>query len=87
MSLNIPASARCLVPGCANVPTHLLSMRMRRKDTGADWAPNTRAYFCTPHANNGAHLTVLYEPNRTGEVAIAVSASKRTVTRTTKIKK
>lgn len=87
MSLKIPDDAVCIVPGCRREPTHLLSMRMRRKDTGADWAPNTAAYFCTPHANDGAHVDVQYTPNKTGNVEIAVSAVKRVVSRTTPIRK
>lgn len=87
MGLKIPQGARCQMPGCRLTPTHLLSVRMRRQDSGADWAPNSEAYFCTPHATRGAHISLLYEPNHTGFVEVAVSASRRTVTRTTKIVK
>ena len=87
MALNIPANAQCLLPGCPHEPTHLLSLRMRRKDSGADWAPNTEAYFCTGHATEGAQIVVLYSPNTSGEVEIDVSAAftARSVTRTTPI--
>ena len=87
MALNIPDDAECLLPGCVNDPTHLLSLRMRRQDSGADWAPNTPAYFCTEHATKGAHIVVLYSPDTTGVVEIDVSAaySARTVSRTTPI--
>jgi hypothetical protein len=86
-SLTIPADARCSIVGCRGAVTHLLAMRMRRKDTGADWAPNTHAYFCTPHATDGAKLTILYEPNQSGEVQVEVAATKTAVSRTTQIKK
>ena len=87
MGLNIPANAVCLLPGCSGKPTHLLSLRMRRKDSGADWAPNTPAYFCTPHATKGAHVVVLYSPDTSGVVEIDVSAAvtARTVSRSTPI--
>jgi hypothetical protein len=87
MGLNIPTNAICLLPGCTNEPTHLLSLRMRRRDSGADWAPNTEAYFCADHATKGAQVVVLYCPTATGEVEIDVSAAftARSVTRTTPI--
>jgi hypothetical protein len=74
MGLHIPSNGECLVPGCSNPPTHLLSLRMRRKDSGADWAPNTEAYFCTDHATSGAEVEILYRPNVTGTVAVTVEA-------------
>ena len=87
MGLHIPDNAGCLLPGCTNEPTHLLSLRMRRRDSGADWAPNTEAYFCTDHATKGAHVLVLYSPDTTGEVEVDVSAAytARSVSRTTPI--
>lgn len=36
MALHIPDDAHCLVPDCEEEPTHLLALRMRRKDSGAD---------------------------------------------------
>ena len=86
MPLTIPDHARCAIPGCRKEPTHLLSLRMRRKDTGADWAPNTAAYFCTPHAVSGAGITVLYTPDNTGTVKVEVSAVTKTHSRTTPIR-
>jgi hypothetical protein len=81
--LNIPADAECLV--CGKQATHLLSLRMRREDTGADWAPNTTAFFCTAHANGGAKITVLYEPTGTKEVETGVVAVRHAAARTTPI--
>jgi hypothetical protein len=85
--LSIPNDARCLVPGCRCEVTHVFSMRMRRLDTGADWAPNSTAYFCTPHADDGALVTVFYEPNKTGFVDIAVSVISKIARRETRITK
>jgi len=75
MGLSIPAGARCLIPGCRKAPTHKLSLRMRRKDSGADWAPDTEACFCTKHAVEGADIVVLYEPNLSKEVTVSVTAA------------
>jgi hypothetical protein len=87
MGLKFPDDARCLIPGCRGEPTHKLSVRMRRKDSGADWAPDTPAYFCTRHATNGADVSILYEPNSSKEVAVSVTGVRaaKVVTRTTKI--
>ena len=87
MSLSIPRDALCLVPGCRAKPTHRLSLRMRRKDSGADWAPDTSALFCTRHATNGADIVVLYEPNSSKEVRVSVTATQiaRRVTPITRV--
>jgi hypothetical protein len=74
MGLKIPDNAICLVPGCEREPTHIFSLRMRRQDSGADWAPNTEAYFCTPCAIEGCRIEVMYEPVKTGEVDVQVGA-------------
>lgn len=77
MSLHFPSDAECLVPECGRKPiTHQFSVRMRRKDTGADWAPNVPAYFCDFHANSGAKVTILYEPHTTGVVEVEAYAVK-----------
>jgi hypothetical protein len=74
MGLKIPDDATCLVPGCKREPTHIFSLRMRRQDSGADWAPDTRAYFCTPCATEGCRIEVMYEPMKTGQVDAQVVA-------------
>lgn len=76
-----------MVPGCGDHPTHVLSLRMRRRDTGADWAPNLPAFFCTPHATDGAKLTILYEPRADGHVEVEVVAAHTAVTRTVEIRR
>lgn len=77
MSLKFPDDAECLIPMCERKVTHQFSVRMRRKDTGADWAPNVPAYFCDFHANSGADITMLYETNTTGVVEIEAYAVQR----------
>lgn len=85
--LNFPDDAVCSTPGCPNKPTHQFSMRMRRMDSGADWAPNHPAFFCTPCATDGARVTVLYEPTQTGHVEATLIASRLVMERTTRITK
>jgi hypothetical protein len=68
--LRIPDNADCA--NCGREPTHVLSLRMRRRDTGADWAPNLPVYFCEDCANGGAEITMLYEPTDTGKVNVRV---------------
>lgn len=82
----IPPNASCMVSGCKGTVTHLLSLRMRREDTGADWAPNLPAYFCSEHANSGSEIVLIYHPTRTGTNAIEVCVGSQTVNRTTKIR-
>lgn len=77
MSLRFPPSAECLVAGCNGKVTHQFSVRMRRQDTGADWAPNIPAYFCEKHAKSGAKVTILYEPDTTGVAEIDAYAVNR----------
>ena len=58
----------CIVPGCSNPGRHALTLRMRRPDTSAVWAPNTQAYFCDEHADCGAEVDILVRPNDTRRV-------------------
>jgi hypothetical protein len=67
----------CLIPGCTNNAENNISIRCRRTDTSAIWAPNTEAYLCDIHAA----LRAVVE--RT--VTTNVSAGGRTETRTTPI--
>jgi hypothetical protein len=58
----------CIVPGCGRDGTNNLSIRCRRPDTSAIWAPNTDAFLCNAHATAGARLHLLYEATETGRV-------------------
>lgn len=80
----IPHGARCLI--CGAEATHLLSLRMRRDDTGADWAPNLPAYFCTGCATDGCHITIEYTPTDSGRVDVDVLV-RHVVTRDTPIRR
>jgi hypothetical protein len=86
MGLYIPNHARCLVPGCGNRPFFILSIRMRRHDSGATWAPNLPAYFCGQHANGGSDITILYTPTTTGKNHVKVTVATAPVERMTPIR-
>ena len=86
MGLHIPRNAKCMVPGCTNKPRFILSLRMRRHDSGATWAPNQPAYFCDAHANSGSDVTIMFTPTATGENHVRVAASGPVVERTTPIR-
>ena len=85
MPLTIPDSAKCLTPGCRRECTHVLSLRMGRRDTGAGWAPNTEAYFCTPCAIHGADIAIVYAPNKTKAVKVDVAVVTKIASRRTPI--
>ena len=71
---------------CGAPATHLLSLRMRRDDTGADWAPNLPAYFCTAHATNGCRISIEYEATDSGRVDVDVTV-RQVVRRDVRIKR
>ncbi len=48
----------CIVDGCQNHASNNFSVRLRREDTSAIWAPNTEAYICDLHASLGFDITV-----------------------------
>ena len=43
----------CIIAGCRNPATNNFSVRLRREDTSAIWAPNTEAFICDEHAACG----------------------------------
>jgi hypothetical protein len=61
-----------VVPGCPRLAENNLSIRLRRPDTSAIWAPNLDAYVCDSHAVSGALLTLLFEPTSNGMVETVV---------------
>jgi hypothetical protein len=86
MGLKFPDDAKCMVPRCPKPVTHQLSLRMRRQDSGADWAPNAPAYFCERHATRGAEVFITYVPKATGEVIVNVVVGTPLATRRTPIR-
>ena len=84
----------CVVPGCASERRNKLGVRCRvwhhdrpgKAKTAALWSPDAEAYLCEEHALAGATITLLYEPNRSGEIAIRVIAAAHVERRATPIK-
>jgi hypothetical protein len=60
--------ANCIVPGCSVDAQNSLSIRLRRPDTSAIWAPNLDAHVCDIHATSGARVTVTYEATEAGQI-------------------
>jgi hypothetical protein len=58
----------CIVPGCTHEAQNNLSVRLRRPNTSAIWAPNTEAFVCDVHAASGARIHVLYEATESQEI-------------------
>lgn len=81
----------CIITGCANDATHQMSVRLRRPETSAIWAPNTYAYLCDIHAVQGLEINMTVTPTVAGTVTINVSGTPgpggpvKAVTRTTPI--
>jgi hypothetical protein len=76
---------RCVVPGCKSPGKHKLGVRCRvwhepspiagKSKTSALWAPDSDAFLCDQHALGGAHITLIFEPNDSGETAVKVIAA------------
>jgi hypothetical protein len=75
----------CIVPGCHNQAENNLGVRLRRANTSAIWSPNTAAYICDEHAAQGWRITVIMEPNTTGEIETRVFSPGQVFERTTPI--
>ena len=64
-----------------------MSIRLRRPDTSAIWAPNLEAFLCDVHAVAGARINVLYEPTETHAVETFTRGTQQSVPhRTTSIR-
>ncbi len=75
----------CIIPGCGNVATNNVSVRLRRADTTAIWAPNTNAFICDLHANQGFTVEVNLHLREDKQLETVVSAGGQPVRRTTEI--
>lgn len=86
----------CVVPGCERPGKNKLGVRCRvwhepspvpgKTKTSALWAPDADAFLCDDHALGGAHITLIFEPNDSGETAIRVIAAPKGDERTRPIK-
>lgn len=77
--------AQCLIPGCQNDAQNNISIRLRRPDTSAIWAPNTVAYLCDTHAAQGYSVNIDFVPAANPTITTNVSAGGQVETRTTPI--
>lgn len=85
--VNDLVEAACVVPGCRRPGKNKLGVRCRvwhepspipgKKKTSALWAPDADAFLCDEHALSGAHITLIYEPNSSGETAVRVIGAAR----------
>ncbi len=72
-----------IVPDCVREGRNKLGIRCRvwhhahptKGKTAALWAPDAEAYLCDEHALGGAQMTLLFEPNNSGETTIRVIAA------------
>jgi hypothetical protein len=76
---------QCLIPNCPNNAENNISIRCRRPDTSAIWAPNTVAYLCDIHADMGYSIDIRFTPAQSRTITTNVSAGGHTETRTTPI--
>jgi hypothetical protein len=71
----------CIVPGCKRNAVNTLGVRLRKPDSNAFWAPQTKTYVCDVHARSGARVTVIYEANESGKVELRVQGAEEPVVR------
>ncbi len=64
----------------------ILTTTSPRPPTTALWAPDFDAFLCDAHALGGAHITLIYEPNDSGETAIKVIGAPHVDERRTRIR-
>ncbi len=80
----------CIVPGCLDAGRHMITLRCRRPDTSAVWAPTTGAYLCDKHATGGGEIELIFRPKRNRQLSVTTFAQARgetgqKTTRTTEI--
>jgi len=55
----------------------MITLRCRRPDTSAVWAPTTGAYLCDKHATGGAELELFFRPKRNRQLVVTTQAKAR----------
>ena len=65
----------CIVPGCENEARNRFSIRLRRPDTTAIWAPETGVHICDEHAVKGFNIDIIFRPVESGRILTAVSST------------
>lgn len=84
------------MPGCRSEGRNKLGVRCRvwhdgpsshgKGKTAALWAPDADAFLCDEHAMTGASMTLLYEPDASGQTTVRVIGASHTSGRRTAIK-
>ena len=78
----------CIFAGCDQPGVHNVSIRLRRPDTTAIWAPNTNALVCAYRAGRGMRITIHLESIEERVIETRVqSIVPQVVERTTNISK
>lgn len=77
--------SQCLISNCNNDATHNVGIRLRRPNTSAIWAPNTVAFFCDVHADQGYTVDITFTLVENRSITTNVSAGGHVETRTTPI--
>lgn len=73
---------KCIIDGCSNEGVHNIGVRCRRPDTSAIWAPNTNAYLCDEHAEQGCVVDITITPTTDGKIHTSVRNGSRFESRT-----
>ena len=78
----------CLVPGCNEDARNRLAIRCRKPSTLNVWSPDSDAFLCKKHAEQGVSITIDVTPTTTGAVEVLyTSGGTPGPSRTTAIKK
>ena len=64
----------CLVPGCTEEARNRLAIRCRKPSTRAVWAPDSDAFLCRKHAEQGVSVTVDVTPTTTSTVEVTYTS-------------
>ena len=79
---------QCLIDGCPYDARNKLAVRCRKPSTRAVWAPDSEAYLCKKHAEDGVEIVVHIDATAMASVKTTyVSGGRRSQSRTTQIKR
>lgn len=76
---------QCLITNCHNNAQNNISIRLRRPDTSAIWAPNSEAFLCDAHAAQGYIINIDLQPVQPLTITTNVSSGGQVQSRTTPI--
>ena len=76
---------QCIIPNCQNNGQNNITVRLRRENTSAIWAPNSEGYLCDTHADEGYIIDVTLTPIAARTITTNVNAGGTVASRTTTI--